>query len=73
MKKLLAIIALGCFAYASQPFCKETKITEVTSIYSCSYADIEVTFSMKQGERDMQKPARLKVLATKPSDSKDNK
>ena len=50
MKKvLLSIIIMNAFLFADTiDQCKETKLTETTSIYACPSGDYEATFELKK-------------------------
>jgi len=65
MKKVLIfIIMMSSFLFAAQiNQCKETKLTEKTSILACPSGDYEATFELRSKKRDMTEAPILKLLA----------
>ena len=65
MKKVLIfIIMMSNFLFAAQiNQCKETKLTEKTSILACPSGDYEATFELRSKKRDMTEAPILKLLA----------
>ncbi|KAB7887260.1 hypothetical protein [Poseidonibacter ostreae] len=64
MKKILtSLIIISSFLYADQiRECKETKLTETTSIFACPSGDYEATFELRSKKRDMAEAPKLKLL-----------
>jgi hypothetical protein len=64
MKKiLLSLIIISNFLFAVQVNqCKETKLTEKTSILACPSGDYEATFELRSKKRDMTEAPFLKLL-----------
>ena len=64
MKKILIsflIMSSVLFAGAVNQ-CKETKLTETTSVLSCPSGDYEATFVLKSKKRNMSEAPTLKLL-----------
>lgn len=64
MKRVLISIIITSGFLFSAPFnqCKETKLTETTSILSCPSGDYEATFELKSKKRNMTEAPTLKLL-----------
>jgi hypothetical protein len=64
MKKVLtSLILVSSFLYADNVGqCKETKLTETTSIFACPSGDYEATFELRSKKRDMTESPKLRLL-----------
>lgn len=64
MKKvIISMIIMSSFVFAgAMNQCKETKLTETTSILSCPSGDYEATFDLKLKKRNMAEAPSLKLL-----------
>ncbi len=64
MKRILiSMMIISSFLFAAPVNqCKETKLTETTSILSCPSGDYEATFKLNLGKRDMSEEPKLKLL-----------
>ncbi|WP_072682593.1 hypothetical protein [Arcobacter sp. LA11] len=64
MKRILiSMIIMSSFLFAAPVNqCKETKLTETTSILSCPSGDYEATFELKSKKRNMTEAPSLKLL-----------
>ena len=64
MKKvLISLIMISSFLFAdSHDECKETKLTETTSIFACPSGDYEATFELRSKKRDLTEAPKLKLL-----------
>ena len=64
MKKVLtSLILVSSFLYADNVGqCKETKLTETTSIFACPSGDYEATFELRSKKRDMTEAPKLRLL-----------
>ena len=64
MKKvLISLTIMSSFLFASVVNqCKETKLTETTSILACPSGDYEATFELKSKKRNMTEAPILKLL-----------
>lgn len=57
------MIIMSSFVFAgAMNQCKETKLTETTSILSCPSGDYEATFDLKLKKRNMAEAPSLKLL-----------
>ena len=64
MKKvLISLMIMSSFLFAAPVNqCKETKLTETTSILSCPSGDYEATFVLRSKKRNMGEAPNLKLL-----------
>ncbi len=64
MKKvLISLMIMSSFLFAAPVNqCKETKLTETTSILSCPSGDYEATFVLRSKKRNMSEEPKLKLL-----------
>mgnify|MGYP005984662607 CR=1 FL=1 len=70
MKKvLISMMIISSFLFADSPKeCKETKLTETTSILACPSGDYEATFEIRMKKRDMTEAPKLKLLGKREPD-----
>ncbi len=70
MKKvLISMMIISSFLFADAPDeCKETKLTETTSILACPSGDYEATFEVRMKKRDMTEAPKLKLLGKREPD-----
>ena len=64
MKKvLISIMMMSSLLIAgSIQQCKETKLTETTSILACPSGDYQATFELRMKKRDMSEAPKLELL-----------
>lgn len=64
MKKVfISLMIISSFLFAEIPNeCKETKLTETTSIFACPSGDYEATFELRSKKRDMTEAPKLRLL-----------
>lgn len=70
MKKILiSLVIMSSFLFSDTPDeCKETKLTETTSILACPSGDYEATFELRSKKRDMTEAPKLKLLGKREPD-----
>ena len=70
MKKIMMLLTImSTFLFAEAPTqCKETKLTETTSILSCPSGDYEATFELKLKKRNLIEAPTLKLLGKREPD-----
>ncbi|PLY07656.1 MAG: hypothetical protein C0625_05625 [Arcobacter sp.] len=70
MKKvLISLLIMSNFLFAAVVNqCKETKLTETTSILSCPSGDYEATFELKSQKRNLKEAPVLKLLGKREPD-----
>ena len=68
-KNLISLMIMSSFLFANTPDeCKETKLTETTSILACPSGDYEATFELRSKKRDMAEVPKLKLLGKREPD-----
>jgi len=68
-KVLISFIIMSSFLFADTPNeCKETKLTETTSILACPSGDYEATFELRNKKRDMTEAPKLRLLGKREPD-----